>query len=172
MAKKKNKVRGREPERLGNEPYTSERGERESVLPLGFQPTSDPAFATTGQPEAVSESGLSAHDADVAWGPDDPLRRSPGIEADRLGAGFDPTRLGDETGDDSSPRPDENVADEIGAEAGVRYQDNEELRTVDKVAERDRVRWELNPASSEDFDERSRHGPERDLEGDASPPSP
>jgi hypothetical protein len=42
MAKKKNKVRGREPERLGNEPYTSERGERESVLPLGFQPTSDP----------------------------------------------------------------------------------------------------------------------------------
>ena len=65
-----------------------------------------------------------------------------------------PLDLGDETGDESSPRPDENVVSEIGAEAGVTYGDEEEIRTFDKVAGRDRERWELDPASSEDYAER------------------
>lgn len=62
--------------------------------------------------------------------------------------------LGDETGDESSPRPDENVVSEIGEEVGVDYHDEEPLHTVDKVADRDRQRWELDPLSSEDYAER------------------
>jgi len=68
-----------------------------------------------------------------------------------------PQDLGDETGDASSPRPDENVVSEIGEEVGVQNAEDEELRaTVDKVSRRDSHRWELDPASSEDFEERAR----------------
>jgi hypothetical protein len=65
-----------------------------------------------------------------------------------------PPDVGEETGDASSPRPDQNVADEIGAEVGVPLEDEEPVGTIDKVAERDQRRWELDPASSEDYRER------------------
>jgi hypothetical protein len=155
----------------GNEPYTPESGERDSALPLGFQSTNDPGITVTDQP-AVLQRGLSGDDQDVAWDRDDPLVRKPGIEADRLGSGYDPRQLGDETGDASSPRPDENVADEIGGEVGVSYEYEEELHTVDKVAHRDRDRWELNPASSEDFVDRTVDADhDRTGEDDLSPPA-
>ena len=53
-----------------------------------------------------------------------------------------------------NPTPDQDVVDDIGKALGVEYQDNEELRSSDKVAERDRRRWELDPASSEDYRDR------------------
>lgn len=55
-------------------------------------------------------------------------------------------------GDNSTP--DQDVVDEIGRALGVQYQDNEELQGANKVVERDRHRWELNPASSEDYKDR------------------
>jgi hypothetical protein len=63
---------------------------------------------------------------------------------------------GDETGDASSPRPDENVVSEIGDEAGITYEDHEPLRMIEKVGERDQRRWELDPASADDWQERQR----------------
>ncbi len=66
--------------------------------------------------------------------------------------------LGDETGDESSPLPDSNVVDEMGEEVGVNYGDAEPLHTVEKRAQRDEHRWELDPASSEDFSDRERDG--------------
>ena len=53
-----------------------------------------------------------------------------------------------------NPTPDQDIVDDIGKALGVEYQDNEELKAVDKVAERDRKRWELDPASSEDYKDR------------------
>jgi hypothetical protein len=44
--------------------------------------------------------------------------------------------------------------DDMGKALGVEYQDNEDLRASDKVVERDRHRWELDPASSEDYKDR------------------
>ena len=41
--------------------------------------------------------------------------------------------------------------DELGRAVGVMFSDTEPLR--DKFEERDRQRWELNPASAEDEDE-------------------
>ena len=41
--------------------------------------------------------------------------------------------------------------DEIGRAVGVQYEDNEELKGEAKIAERDRNRWELDPASAEDY---------------------
>jgi hypothetical protein len=51
----------------------------------------------------------------------------------------------------ANPTPDQDVVDDIGKALGVEYQDNEELRASDKVTERDKHRWELDPASSEDY---------------------
>jgi len=61
---------------------------------------------------------------------------------------------GDETPGGDNPTPDQDVVDDIGKALGVEYQDNEELRASDKVTERDKHRWELDPASSEDYKNR------------------
>lgn len=61
---------------------------------------------------------------------------------------------GDEAPGGDNPTPDQDVVEDIGKALGVEYQDNEELKAVDKVTERDRKRWELDPASSEDYKER------------------
>jgi Family of unknown function (DUF6335) len=62
---------------------------------------------------------------------------------------------GDEAPGGDNPTPDQDVVDEIGQAVGVQYQDNEELGTTDKVTKRDKHRWELDPASSEDYKDRS-----------------
>lgn len=48
-------------------------------------------------------------------------------------------------------------AADFGEAFGVSYQINEELRIFDKEHERDLHRWELNPASAEDYRDRM-HG--------------
>jgi uncharacterized protein DUF6335 len=62
--------------------------------------------------------------------------------------------VGDEAPGGDNPTPDQEVVDEIGKALGVEYQDAEELRGSDKVADRDKHRWELDPASSEDYKNR------------------
>jgi len=61
---------------------------------------------------------------------------------------------GDEAPGGDNPTPDQDIVDEIGKTIGIEYQDNEELKSGDKVAERDKHRWELDPASSEDYRDR------------------
>ena len=62
--------------------------------------------------------------------------------------------VGDETPGGDNPTPDQNVVDDIAIAVGNEYQDNEELEGADKIVERDRHRWEFDPASSEDFEDR------------------
>jgi len=61
---------------------------------------------------------------------------------------------GDEAPGGDNPTPDQNNVDEIGLALGVEYEDSEELEGADKIQERDRHRWEDDPASSEDFEDR------------------
>jgi hypothetical protein len=63
---------------------------------------------------------------------------------------------GDETPGGDNPTPDQDIVDDIGRAIGIEYQDNEELRAADKVAARDKHRWELDPASAEDYKEREK----------------
>ncbi len=72
------------------------------------------------------------------------------IDADWENAYFS----GDEAPGGDNPTPDQEVVEDIGKSLGVEYQDNEELRGSEKVVERDRHRWELDPASSEDYKDR------------------
>jgi hypothetical protein len=62
---------------------------------------------------------------------------------------------GEETVGGSSPTPDQDIVDEIGRAVGVTYEEGEPLRVGEKEHERDEHRWELNPASAEDFGSRS-----------------
>jgi len=61
---------------------------------------------------------------------------------------------GDEAPGGDNPAPDEEVVDDIGKALGVQYDDQEELKSSDKIIERDKHRWEMDPASSEDYKDR------------------
>ena len=60
------------------------------------------------------------------------------VDADMESAYF----TGDETPGGDNPTPDQSDIDEIGHAVGVEYQDNEELKSTDKIDERDRHRWD------------------------------
>jgi hypothetical protein len=62
--------------------------------------------------------------------------------------------VGDEAPGGDNPTPDQDVVDNIGKALGVEYDDDEELQGGDEIVERDRKRWELDPASSDDYDDR------------------
>ena len=62
--------------------------------------------------------------------------------------------IGDEAPGGDNPTPDQDVVDEIGKALGVEYDDDEELQGGDEIVERDRNRWELDPASTDDYDDR------------------
>src|SRR5919109_1166864 len=79
------------------------------------------------------DPSLSGGDVDAAW--------------------EDSTVAGEESVGGSVPTPDQDNVDEIGEAAGVTSQDDEPLNSDRKILERDRKRWELNPASTDDQDE-------------------
>jgi hypothetical protein len=58
---------------------------------------------------------------------------------------------GDEAPGGDNPTPDQDNVEEMGEALGLSYDDNEELKGSDKVSERDRHRWELDPASADDY---------------------
>ena len=87
---------------------------------------------TTVPPEAVVAGG----DIDAAW---------------------DQADAGEETVGGTTPTPDQDIVDEIGRAVGIEYEDAEPLHTTEKVERRDQQRWELHPASSEDFIERNQN---------------
>jgi hypothetical protein len=77
---------------------------------------------------------LSGGDVDAAW--------------------EDSIQAGEESVGGSVSTPDQDIVDELGEAAGLTYNDYEELDYDKKVLNRDRNRWELNPASAdEDEDE-------------------
>ena len=62
--------------------------------------------------------------------------------------------VGDEAPGGDNPTPDQDIVDDIGRAVGVEYQDNEELKGERKISDRDKHRWELDPASSDDWEDR------------------
>ena len=61
--------------------------------------------------------------------------------------------VGDEAPGGDNPTPDQDVVDDIGRALGVEYEDDEELQGGAEIKERDRHRWELDPASKDDFED-------------------
>ena len=65
----------------------------------------------------------------------------------------DAEAVGDEAPGGDNPTPDQDVVDEIGRALGIEYADDEELQGGEEIIARDRKRWELDPASKDDFGE-------------------
>lgn len=80
--------------------------------------------------------------------------RTPELSGGDLDADWARADIGEETVGGSAPTPDQDVVEELGEAVGLTYEDNEPLHTMEKVEERDRKRWELDPASSEDYNDR------------------
>ena len=80
---------------------------------------------------------------------------SPALTAGDIDADWESAEaVGDEAPGGDNPTPDQDVVDEIGKALGVEYDDDEELLGGDEIRARDKKRWELDPASSDDFDDR------------------
>jgi uncharacterized protein DUF6335 len=112
-------------------------------------------------PDVSASSARLAHELR-----NDPLA-DPKITAGDLDANWANAQFsGDESAVSSSPTPEGNVVEEIGAAMGVTYADDEELKIGEKEESRDQHRWELDPASSDDYVERVRDegGLDRDKE--------
>jgi hypothetical protein len=80
--------------------------------------------------------------------------KSPMLSGGDIDAAWDRADVGEETVGGSSPTPDQDVVDQLGEAVGLVYEDNEPLDTAEKIAKRDRQRWELDPASSEGYQKR------------------
>jgi Family of unknown function (DUF6335) len=78
----------------------------------------------------------------------------PNLSGGDIDAAWDRSDAGEETVGGSVSTPDQDTVEDLGKVAGLVYEDNEALHTATKLQGRDRNRWELNPASSEDFQTR------------------
>jgi hypothetical protein len=79
----------------------------------------------------------------------------PTVTAGDLDARWEAAQFsGDESAVSSMSTPGQSVVDEIGAAMGVTYADGEELKVGEKERGRDKHRWELDPASADDYRDR------------------
>ncbi|QLE42922.1 hypothetical protein FD723_22420 [Nostoc sp. C052] len=66
----------------------------------------------------------------------------------------DADAVGDEAVGGSTATPDQNVTEELEIAVGLEMDDSEFLHTNDILEQRDGDRWELDPKSSEDYQNR------------------
>ena len=131
----------------------------EPSLPLG-----DEAALDRLDPDTESEVEEILHDTQTTLDDSMPMAgpsasdraRETALAGGDVDAASDQPGGGDESVGGSTPTPDQDVVDELGRAAGVTYAADEPLRPEEKEAERDDDRWELDPASAEDYDERMR----------------
>ena len=89
------------------------------------------------------------------------LRENPNTDPSLSGGDIDAQwemaeSQGDEAVTGDMPTPGQNNVAEIGEAVGISYADDETLKVGEKERERDKHRWELDPASSDDYQERSK----------------
>jgi hypothetical protein len=114
----------------------------------------------TGEQDAQLHADLSTEELEAELeaagpAPKDAVR-TPRLSAGDVEAAWDQADAGEETVGGSSPTPDQDQVDAIGQAVGISYSDAEPLHTTEKVERRDDKRWELDPASAEDYEERQR----------------
>jgi Family of unknown function (DUF6335) len=90
-------------------------------------------------PQEFTESyGTGVHDV-----------HSVGVEEEDAAAAMD----GDEAVGGTVSVPDHDLVDELGEAVGLEMSDRAFLRTTEILEDRDDRRWELDPMSSEDYEE-------------------
>lgn len=148
-------VEPRTAERAAHESADAERAADPELRELGDEAIDrlDDPRDTDDDLLATVRDVLDAPDgADAARAPDE--EASPELAGGDVDAAATETGSGEEAVGGSNPTPDQDNVEEQGEALGVTYQPDEPLHTTEKIARRDDDRWELNPASSEDFAER------------------
>lgn len=107
----------------------------------------------------ITTPGLTAADEDAIWHQgdtvDDEVGGSPVLTGGDIDAAWEQAAtVGDEAIGGTASTPDQDVVDEIGAAVGLEMSDRAFLRTTEILEDRDDRRWELDPTSSEDYQER------------------
>ena len=110
-----------------------------------------------GIPSSLGVAGAATAASSGREGMKDRLRKntsaSPALTSGDIDADWESAEtVGDEAPGGDNPTPDQDVVDDIGRALGVEYEDDEELQGGAEIKERDRRRWELDPASK-DLDE-------------------
>ena len=95
----------------------------------------------------------SQHELEVVLTRGDDRQKHARLSGGDLDVTMDAGSSGDETVGGSNPTLDQDTVDELGEAAGLTFEDSEEI-AGEKVYDRDTHRWELDPASSEDYAER------------------
>ena len=76
--------------------------------------------------------------------------QTPELSGGDIDAAWDDSIVsGEESVGGTSPTPDQDRVDELGAAVGINYADNEPLNTLEKLNRRDRNRLDFSPASNE-----------------------
>ena len=85
---------------------------------------------------------------------------SPDLSGDDVDADWHKAdQSGEEAVGGTNPTPDQDQVAELGEAMGIEYEPGEPLATEEKLQERDQNRWELDPASAEDFEEQVEETP-------------
>ena len=82
---------------------------------------------------------------------------SPELSGGDIDAAWEDADVGEESVGGENPTPDQSIVEELGKAVGLTYEDNEPLHTSEKIKARGQSRWELDPASSEGYEERMKH---------------
>jgi hypothetical protein len=107
-----------------------------------------PSSLNLDRHSSAARSGRSA----LSRAKHDHTETSPAMTGGDVDADWeDAYAVGDEAPGGDNPTPDQDRVDDIGRALGIEYADNEELKAADKIIERDKHRWELDPASAEDY---------------------
>jgi len=124
--------------------------ERRTIADEGLVPTPPSSLDLDRSASAARSGRRELHEKFSQHTETSPAMTGGDIDADWESA----YSVGDEAPGGDNPTPDQDIVDDIGRAVGVEYEDNEELKGDKKISDRDRKRWELDPASSEDYDER------------------
>jgi hypothetical protein len=79
----------------------------------------------------------------------------PELSAGDLDAAWDQADIGEETVGGANPTPDQDIVADLGKSVGLPQAEDEPLNIDKKLEKRDSDRWELDPASSEDYPQRA-----------------
>ena len=110
------------------------------------------------------DDGIEPPPVDVSSGADELSERlelnthaDPSLSGGDIDARWEDAESGgDETVAGSTATPEQNDVAEMGKALGIEYADDEPLRVGEKERDRDKDRFELDPASSDDWQERNR----------------
>jgi len=114
------------------------------------EPHSTPSSLDLDRSASAARSGRAdaAHNIREHHGMDSVTGGDPDVDIE------DAYFAGEEAPGGDNPTPDQDIVEDIGKALGVTYNDNEELEGADKLEKRDKHRWELDPASSDDYKDR------------------